>query len=87
MNVAINKKKENDLIKSNKNNNNLLGTSDFIIINNEKYILFSTVIVLIKQMIDYCQFSNDLSQFSFEISTRLIELFKVFLIIFISKQD
>lgn len=53
-------------------------SSDFITINDENYVIFSTVIVLIKLMTEYCQFSVDMPNLSFDVMTRLVELFKIF---------
>lgn len=52
--------------------------SDFIVINNENYVIFTTVIVLIKLMTEYSQFAVDMPNFSFDVMTRLVELFKIF---------
>ena len=52
--------------------------SDFIVIDNENYVIFTTVIVLIKLMTEYSQFAVDMPNFSFDVMTRLVELFKIF---------
>ncbi len=52
--------------------------SEFISINEENYALFCTVIVLIKLMTEYCQFSVDMPHLAFDVMTRLVELFKMF---------
>jgi hypothetical protein len=51
--------------------------SDFIVVNNEKYVVFSAVIVLIKLMSEYSQFSVDMPNLSFDVMTRVVENFKV----------
>ncbi len=53
-------------------------SSDFIIINGENYVIFGTVIVLIKLMTEYCQFSVDMPNLAFDVMTRLVEIFKNF---------
>ena len=57
----------------------LKNSIDFIVINNEKYTIFGSVIVLIKLMTEYCQISMDMPNLSFEAMTRLIEMFRVFI--------
>ena len=51
--------------------------NDYLLVNGEKYIVFSTVIVLVKLVYDYCQFCTDMSHLSFDIMNRLVELLKV----------
>ena len=55
----------------------LKNSIDFIMINNEKYAIFGSVIVLIKLMAEYCQISIDIPNLSFESMTRLVEMFRV----------
>lgn len=52
--------------------------SEFIEINGEKYVLFSAVITLVKLMTEYCQFAVDMPHLTFDVMTRLVELFKNF---------
>ncbi len=51
---------------------------DYILVNHEKYIIFGTVIVLIKLMVEYCQYVIDIPNMSFDALNRVIELFKTF---------
>jgi vacuolar protein sorting-associated protein 54 len=53
-------------------------SSDFIVINGENYVIFSAVIVLVKLMTEYCQFSVDMPNLAFDVMTRLVEIFKNF---------
>lgn len=53
-------------------------SSDFITINGESYVIFSTVMVLVKLMTEYCQFCVDMPHLSFDVMTRLVEIFKIF---------
>jgi vacuolar protein sorting-associated protein 54 len=55
----------------------LPNNGDYLLINEEKYIVVSSVIVLIKLMIEYCQFVIDIPNMSFDTLNRLVELFKV----------
>ncbi len=64
--------KKNDL-KSNSTSN-----GDYVIVNNEKYVIFGTVIVLIKLMVEYSQYVIDIPTMSFDALNRIIELFKTF---------
>ncbi len=41
------------------------------------FIYFRTVLVLVKLMAEYCQFVIDMPSLSFDVMTRLIEIFKV----------
>ena len=51
--------------------------NEFLLVNNEKYVIFASVIVLIKLLVEYCQFSMNMSNLSYDIMTRLIEIFNV----------
>lgn len=52
--------------------------NDYIIVNSEKYVVIVSALVLVKIMVEYCQLSLDIPSLSFDIMTRLIEIFKIF---------
>ncbi len=55
---------------------------EYLLINNEKYVIFGSVIFLIKLLVEYCQFSIDIPNLCYDTMTRLIEIFTVILFFF-----
>ena len=51
--------------------------SNVLYLNDEKYLFFGIVIVLFKLLIEYIQLENDIPGSTYDVMTRLIELFTV----------
>lgn len=51
--------------------------SNLLYINDEKYLFYGIVIILFKLLVEYIQLENDIPGLSYDVMTRLIELFTV----------